>query len=217
MSFRTKALLIAEFATIFVAIPLFLALHRPGVPPFAVLWPFCIYCLAMLLCDRTFNRWELWRPRPLRNQLVPILTLFIIAAAPLTCFVYQFHRDLLLSFVFAHPAVWAILMVLYPVLSVYPQGIIYRVFLMHRSRSLLGAAAKKREWVLIFLSALAFSFMHIVFRNWVAVALTFPGGVIFAHRQLRTRSLFVSSFEHSLFGCFLFTIGLGQYFFAKYV
>jgi hypothetical protein len=215
--FRAKAFLAIEFTTIFVAIPLALALHRASIPPFAILWPFFVYCLTVLLRDRTFNRQELWRPRALRSQLASILALFLIAAAPLTGLLYHFHPELLLTFVFTHPRVWAILMLLYPILSVYPQGVIYRVFLMHRCRPLLGAAGPKREWALILISALAFSFMHIVFRNWVAVALTLPGGIIFARRQLRTRSLFVSSFEHALYGCFIFTVGLGDFFYARYV
>jgi membrane protease YdiL (CAAX protease family) len=57
--------------------------------------------------------------------------------------------------------------------------------------------------------------MHIVFRNPLAMALTFAGGILFAWRYEKTGSLFVSSFEHALYGCFLFTIGLGRYFYAR--
>jgi membrane protease YdiL (CAAX protease family) len=62
-------------------------------------------------------------------------------------------------------------------------------------------------------SAAAFAFLHIIFRNWIAVALTFAGGLLFAARYAETDSLFTSSFEHTLYGCWLFTIGLGQYFY----
>jgi membrane protease YdiL (CAAX protease family) len=95
--------------------------------------------------------------------------------------------------------------------------VIYRVFVMHRYRSLLPLDGRKQEWALICLSAFTFSFMHIVFRNPVAVVLTLIGGVIFARRQMRTRSLFVSSLEHALYGCFLFTVGLGDFFYARLI
>jgi hypothetical protein len=62
-------------------------------------------------------------------------------------------------------------------------------------------------------SAAAFGFLHIIFRNSLAVWLTFFGGILFAWRYEVTGSLFVSSFEHALYGCWLFTVGLGQYFY----
>jgi uncharacterized protein len=99
-------------------------------------------------------------------------------------------------------------MVAYPVLSVYPQGILYRAFFFQRYAALFPG-----KWAMIVASAAAFAFLHIIFRNWLAVALTFAGGLLFAARYAETDSLFTSSFEHALYGCWLFTIGLGQYFY----
>jgi membrane protease YdiL (CAAX protease family) len=59
----------------------------------------------------------------------------------------------------------------------------------------------------------AFAFLHIIFRNTLAVSLTFLGGLLFAARYAQTGSLATSSFEHALYGCWLFTVGLGQYFY----
>jgi membrane protease YdiL (CAAX protease family) len=99
-------------------------------------------------------------------------------------------------------------MVLYPVLSVYPQGLLYRAFFFERYAPLFAG-----KWPMIIASALAFAFMHIVFRNVLAVALTFAGGLLFAARYVETGSLATSCFEHGLYGCWLFSIGLGQYFY----
>jgi membrane protease YdiL (CAAX protease family) len=55
--------------------------------------------------------------------------------------------------------------------------------------------------------------MHIVYRNPLAVVLTFFGGLIFAWRYKVTNSLLTSSFEHALYGCWLFTVGLGDFFY----
>lgn len=98
-------------------------------------------------------------------------------------------------------------LVLYPILSVYPQGIVYRMFLMERYRPLFPEA-----WLMILVSAVAFGFMHIVFRNPFAVVITFAGGLLFAWRYERTGSLLVSSVDHAIYGCLMFTVGLGQYF-----
>jgi uncharacterized protein len=99
-------------------------------------------------------------------------------------------------------------MVLYPVLSVYPQGIIYRAFFFERYRTLFPNSV-----LLIVASAVAFSFAHIIFRNAIAVIFTLVGGLLFAWRYADTASLFTSSFEHALYGCWMFTIGLGHYFY----
>jgi membrane protease YdiL (CAAX protease family) len=99
-------------------------------------------------------------------------------------------------------------MVLYPILSVYPQGIIYRAFFFERYRTLFPNPA-----VLIMMSAIAFSFAHIIFPNPIAVSFTLVGGLLFAWRYASTGSLFASSFEHALYGCWIFTIGLGDFFY----
>ena len=99
-------------------------------------------------------------------------------------------------------------MLLYPVLSVYPQTFIYRVFFCYRYRTLFASPL----W-LILASSVAFAFVHIIFRNPIAVMFTFVGGVLFAWRYLETGSALTSAFEHSLYGCLMFTVGLGQYFY----
>jgi len=99
-------------------------------------------------------------------------------------------------------------MIAYPLVSVYPQGLVLRAFLMHRYRPLF-----RSRWTRIAVSAVAFSFMHIILRNPVAVGLTLIGGVLFADTHLRSRSLVVSSVEHAMYGCLLFTVGWGRYFY----
>ncbi len=100
-------------------------------------------------------------------------------------------------------------MLLYPLLSVWPQEVIYRRFLRRRYAPLFGAGTG-----FIIASALAFGFAHILFLNWVAVALTLAGGALFARSYVGHGSLFLACFEHSLYGCLIFTIGLGNFFFT---
>jgi hypothetical protein len=216
VKFRSRTLLSLEFLLLFAIVPLFLVTHRPVVPPIPLLWLVAGYCLLVLWRDPDYPRAQLWNMAALRGQLRSILLLFALGAVLIALLVWKFAPGQLFNFVRTHPGFWALVMLLYPVLSVYPQGIIYRAFVLHRYRNLPLAPAKQR-WALIILSALAFSFMHIVFRNWIAVALTLVGGVLFARRHVETQSLFVSSLEHALYGCFLFTIGLGTYFYARLI
>ncbi|HQT67877.1 MAG TPA: CPBP family intramembrane metalloprotease [Acetobacteraceae bacterium] len=106
------------------------------------------------------------------------------------------------------PILWLAIMLLYPLLSVWPQEMIYRQLLFRR----YGALFSDR-WSVILASAIAFGFAHIIFRNPVAVLLTLIGGLLFAHSYDRHRSLGLVWFEHSLYGCLIFTIGLGRFFF----
>jgi Type II CAAX prenyl endopeptidase Rce1-like len=96
-------------------------------------------------------------------------------------------------------------MLLYPVLLVYPQGLIYRAFFFERYRLL------PHPEVLIVMSAVAFSFAHIIFRNPIAVSFTLVGGILFPWRHAHTGSLFTCAFEHALYGCWMSTIGLGEF------
>lgn len=204
----SRAALVVEFLLLFVALPLGYRFSPRPIPPLPVLWAAALYCYWQLRRDATFSPALLWNSQAARAQLPSILLCFLVCAALVWLAVRLIAPDLLFSFVRATPGFWALVMILYPVLSVYPQGIIYRSFLMHRYASLFPS-----QLVLIVVSAAAFAFMHIIFRNPLAVTLTFAGGLLFAWRYKVTGSLFTSSLEHALYGCWLFTIGLGQYFY----
>jgi len=182
------------------------------MPALPVLWLVAAYALWQLMRDSTFDRHWLWNAEPLAGQLGAILMIFAAAALVLWMGTHWLAPRLEWSFVREHPRLWAAVMVLYPVLSVYPQGILYRAFFLHRYAGLFPDTAMGR-WVLIVASAAAFGFLHIIFRNSLAVGLTFCGGILFAWRYAESGSLLTASVEHALYGCWLFTVGLGQYFY----
>jgi uncharacterized protein len=62
-------------------------------------------------------------------------------------------------------------------------------------------------------SALAFGFVHIIFGSWISVVLSTIGGLLFALTYMKSGSLLLTCIEHALFGDFIFTIGLGQFFY----
>ena len=148
----------------------------------------------------TRSRWPIRCP-----ALLPCL---LVAAATATLLVWRLRPQLLFGFVRTHPLFWAAVMLLYPALSVYPQGIIYRVFFFERYRALFPGTA-----ALIVASAAAFGYAHIIFRSPWPVALTFLAGLLFAWRYQSTESLLVSALEHALWGCYAFTVGLGILFY----
>ncbi|HTB14363.1 MAG TPA: CPBP family intramembrane glutamic endopeptidase [Bryobacteraceae bacterium] len=197
-----------EFLLLFFIGPTLFAHTRHRIPAIPVLWVLTAYCLVILLRDPSFNRRCLWNTAPMEQYTLVILGLFTVAAFIGIVLVLRFGAPgLFLSFPRANPRMWGLVMLLYPVLSVYPQGIVYRAFVFERYRDLFGP-----PWAIVLASAFAFTYVHIVFRNKLALVLTLLGGILFGIRFLETGSLFVTSFEHALYGCFMFTVGVGRSF-----
>jgi membrane protease YdiL (CAAX protease family) len=200
--------LVVEFLVFFVALPLAYRFAPVRIPALPLLWAVAIYAWIQLARDGQFDRSRMWNIGTLPACAAVIVTTFIVVALLIWLGVRRFAPDLEWSFVRSNPGFWAIVMLAYPVLSVYPQGIIYRAFFFERYAEFFPS-----RWAMILASAAVFAFMHLIFRNWLAVVLTFGGGLLFAWRYAETGSLATSSFEHALYGCWLFTVGLGQYFY----
>lgn len=61
----------------------------------------------------------------------------------------------------------------------------------------------------MFLNAIVFSLGHIFFKNSLVIILTFLGGILFAITFNKTKSTLLVSIEHVIYGCWLFTVGMG--------
>lgn len=228
----------AEFTALFVLLPAGVMLSGNQNLLFPLLWGGMAVCIGLLLMDRTFDRSELLGARRALLELPRILLTFAIGAAMLLGLTVVLHAQPQLvwpgldgpalaanaeritpfGFPRRSPTIaiggydvplYLMIMAAYPIASVYPQEIIFRTFLLHRYRGLFG-----RRRALIIVCGLAFAWGHIIFRNWVAVALCLPAGVLFAWTYLRTRSTLAASLEHALFGDWIWTVGLGWLFFT---
>jgi uncharacterized protein len=107
----------------------------------------------------------------------------------------------------ATPLRWAAMLAVYPLISVYPQELLYRAFFTRRYHSLFP-----RMEMSLLASPLVFAWLHMIFRNHYAVILTLVGGWFFAQTYERTHSLRLVCFEHAIYGYLILTIGLGDYF-----
>lgn len=206
------ALLAIEFLLLFFIGPAVFAYTRHRIPAIPALWAVTFYCLFILLHDPQFDRrrlgWRVEDAAATRQYAPQILCLWAVAVVIGIILILKYAPSDFLNLPRSKPLAWLLVMVLYPTLSVYPQGIVYRVFMFERYRPLFGAG-----WGIVVASAAAFILVHIVFRNPLALILTFLGGVLFGLRYWQTGSLLVSSFEHALYGCAIFTIGIGRSFY----
>ena len=134
---------------------------------------------------------------------------FVCAAGLITGGLLWLEPDRFLSFPVEQPLFWIAVMILYPVLSVYPQELLYRRYFFHRFAGILPHAAAR-----VLASALTFGWMHLIFRNEIAVAFTVLGGWLFADTYRRSGSLRLACVEHALYGNLVFTVGLGEFFYS---
>lgn len=201
--------LAAEFAVLFFVMPtLYIAgVFQPPLIPLLVLG--ALVCAAALLLDQSFDRRQLWKVGRALPEMRRVVPSFIGLAGLLALAVAMIEPGEMFSFVRHAPQRWAIIMLLYPLFSVYPQEIIFRTFLFHRYRALAP-----RPWMIIAMSALAFGYAHIIFGAWISVILSTAAGGLFAWTYFRTRSTLIVAIEHALYGDFIFTIGLGGYFYT---
>jgi hypothetical protein len=203
--------LAAEFAVLFVGIPILFYLHRHFFGTFLI--PFILgiaaLCLVLLLADKHFDRRRLFDTEHFFPRLRKTLLTFIPWAAALTLAWTLYQPQKLFAFPRANPPLWAAVMVLYPLLSAYPQEVIFRTFLFHRYRFLFPGRNTR-----IVGSALAFGLAHLFFANWLAPTLSALGGFLIAVTYAGTASTLQASIVHGLWGNLVFTIGLGRFFYG---
>lgn len=198
----------AECGALFLGVP---AAHAAGLLPVNVI---LLLLLMATVCWVALNRWhrvrlaELWRAPVPRAEWRRVTVIYAVAVLFLSALLWLTKPAAMFSLVRLHPGIWLLVMFAYPIVSVLPQEIIYRVFFFARYGSLFG-----RGTGMVAASAAVFSFGHVVFHNWPSVILTFLGGWLFAKTYQRTGSLRLVAIEHALYGWAVFTIGYGQFFF----
>ncbi|MGF1449188.1 MAG: CPBP family intramembrane glutamic endopeptidase [Opitutales bacterium] len=225
---RTRQLWLGvECAVLFWGIPLALLLQLIPGRGLRVLGILTLGIIALLLADRSFRFKSVFHPlrkadlkRALGRGLLIGAGVFLFAwlgdrvglwpySGPLWADrPERFGDTLFMGFVLARPDIWALVMCLYPIFSALPQEIIGRTFFFHRYGEIF-----RSEGAMITASTLSFAFMHIIFQNWIALVFCLIGGYLFSHTYAKTRSLTAVWLEHSLYGCLIFTSGLGFFFF----
>ncbi len=199
-----------EFLILFGMVPLVYASGIVPLPKIPILLLIFLGCLAYLLKNDSYETSRLLNGiRNNAREIKAICLRAVIVALGCVFMVLLIDPAMLFAFPLKHPWLWLAVIVLYPLLSAYPQELIYRAFLFHRYKPILGS-----QPAIILASTIAFSFLHIIFGNWLAVILTIPAGYLFARVYIKTDSLLLASLEHALYGCIIFTVGLGHFFYT---
>ena len=136
-----------------------------------------------------------------RHVIITFVAIFIFS------FSYCYDADNFMVFPKENPLTFLLVIFLYPFLSVIPQEIIFRKYFFFKFNALMP-----RNY-LIFINGLVFSLAHVFFNNYIAIIFTFFGGIYLSWSYLRSESLTLVIYEHTLFGTFIFASGLGRYFY----
>lgn len=148
--------------------------------------------------------WAHWN----RHEIKKILGRFVLIVMIVGLATWALNPGTLFSLMRRDWRLWSAVMLLYPVLSVLPQELIYRGFLFERYGGLT-----KSPVISMLMSAVSFALAHFFLKNWIAPGMAFIGGLLLADTYARTRSITLVTLEHALYGDFVFTVGLGQYFY----
>lgn len=207
---------IVELVFLFIALPLVLAFN-PIIPlSLALVFTALVYVAVVSKGLWGHGSWRgLWRSakagfsrsndrRANKGHLLRIglmVTTFILGS---TIYVSWVMPDKLFHVVLGNTGLWLGICVFYTVFSVFPQEFLYRVFFFRRYGDIFP-----NPWAAVVINGIIFCLAHVMFFNPLVLLLTFCGGVLFAYSYLNTRSFLVVCVEHSLYGLWLYTVGMG--------
>jgi hypothetical protein len=196
-----------ELLAVFVGLPVGLRIGLIPAGRLLVLGIMTAVGLAALLVDPSFERRWLWSVEGLRGALKGIFLRAGAAALVIATLVLWLAPSQFLAPASSHPALLATRLLLYALLSAWPQEVLYRVLFFHRYAVLFPGRG-----ALVLASGVAFALLHVVYPNAVAPLLSLPAGLLLARTYHRTRSMGPVWLEHTLYGVLLFMLGLGKYF-----
>ena len=193
-----------EFIIIYFILPIVLVIANIKYLFFLILILVSIYAFFTLKKDKEFNLKSLLH----KIYWKQVLILNIIFAVNIYLYTFIFYPELLFSLPKKNLALLIMIIIFYPVVSVAPQELIYRVFFCQRYKKILG----HNYGNIILINTFVFAFGHIIFLNLTALIFTAIASPIFLIVYLRY-SFATCLFLHALSGLLVFIFGLGKFFF----
>ncbi len=201
-----------EFVILYILLPTLAYLSPLIIAPVPMLILVLLYIFYIYTTMKKRDRKVIFKIRFTQKRFFKTLYLqTFVTMVLLTLFLLFYDSNLIFSMLKTDPYLWFKIVIIYPFISVIPQEIIFRSFFFARYKKLFTTN------IMILASAISFSYAHIMFHNYMAVILTFLGGLFFALTYHTTRSLFLVIIQHSIYGVFLFTIGYGEFFYHGYI
>jgi len=204
-----------EFALLFVLSPVLIALLLPPQQMFAALFAVTVLGIGLLHVTPNFS----WRDLSYGMRHVDwrfVILFCSVTAATATAVVLTLRPEAFLFLVLNQPGLMVMIALLYPfvsalpLVSALPQEVVFRPLFFRRYDGILPAGVRTR----VLLNAALFSLAHLMYWNWVVLAMTFFGGLAFAHAYEIRRNFPQAVILHALAGVIVFALGLGIYFYS---
>lgn len=169
----------AEFAILYIALPLVMALAVPPGRMFTVLFAATALGIVLLHITPGFRWNDLARGLDrIDLRLVAGFTLATLAVG--SAVMLALRPAAFLALPRQQPGLLALILLLYPVLSALPQELVFRPLFFRRYGAILPVGQPA-----ILLNAGVFSLAHLMYWNLPALLMTFAGGLVFAHAYER--------------------------------
>ena len=203
-----RAYIVLELLFIAILIPTIILVNRLAENVILILWLITIYgSIVYIKYHKILNFKQILNFKAFTSANINIiLARWLFLTIIIYLITFYFYNDKLFTIQKQNPYFLIIIFFIYPILSALPQEFIFTTFFFSRYESIIP---KKLQVVI---SAIIFTYAHVLFINFIAPFLSLFGGLIFANTYKKTNSLALVTFEHSLYGNSLFFMGLGYYF-----
>lgn len=195
-----------EGVVLFVLVPVVVAVVLPPSSMFPALFMFTGLGLWLLARTEGFSWRDLLRGR-VSWRAVGVFGL--VTALTATAVVLATEPAAFLFLPRNNPALMAMIVVLYPLLSALPQELIFRPLFFRRYGPLLSGPRAA-----VVLNAAAFSLAHLMYWSAIVCVMTFFGGLAFAWAYEIRRSFAMAVVLHAVAGWIVFAAGLGIFFYT---
>lgn len=202
-----RARLWTEFAALYIATPIGIALFLPPRHMFTALFAVTLAGLMLLWRTGGFD----WRSLLRGWGRVAWAEVALVAAAVLlTGFVLLTieRPEARFAILRGRPEFLLLIALLYPLLSALPQELIFRPLFFHRYGALLP-----RGQAMLIVNAAVFSLAHLMYWSPLVLVMTFVGGWLFARAYL-SRGFPAAWVMHAVAGNMVFAVGLGPWFYS---
>jgi membrane protease YdiL (CAAX protease family) len=196
----------AEFALLYLGVPMVLAFALPPTAMFSVLGAATVVGLVLLHRTPGFD----WRDLIAGKVPWTAIAVGTLASAAvtlgLTLWLFPSNLFMLPRRV---PELWLTIMLLYPLVSALPQELVFRPLFFRR----YGRLFPGRDLSLA-VNAVVFALAHAMYRDPLVIGLTAVAGWVFAWIYAVRGSFIGAVLLHAIAGCLVFTSGLGVLFYS---
>lgn len=203
---QLKTKLIVEFLWLYIVLPISLYFDYAIAIKLSLISISFIFICVQMFRNGAFKTTKL-NPTVKRQFLNILIKRFILVIIILSCYTYYVYPEQFFNVMIDNTKLWIGITLIYGLISVPLQEIVYRTYFFYRFEQLFT-----NKQLLLVSNALVFSIAHILLKSPLVLLLTCIGGYFFAITYYRFRSTRLVWIEHSLYGFWLFTVGLGEMF-----